>query len=41
MFLKFEGDKKMEVILSKEFLIEEDKKIKDEKILRKIGNGVG
>ena len=37
IFLPFEGDNRMAVILSKAFLLAEDKKIKDRTILSQIG----
>ena len=41
VFLPFEGDKILAVILSKAFLLAEDTKITDETILSQIGHGVG
>src|SRR5262249_25510872 len=38
VFLPFEGDSTLAVILSKAFMLAEDAKIKDETILRQIGN---
>ena len=37
VFLPFEGDATLSIILSKAFLLAEDKKIKDETITRQIG----
>jgi hypothetical protein len=39
VFLPFEGDATLSIILSKAFLLAEDKKIKDETITRQIGGG--
>jgi hypothetical protein len=38
LFLPFEGDNTLSVILSKAFLLAEDTKIKDESIMRQIKN---
>ena len=39
VFLPFEGDATLSIILSKAFLLAEDKKIRDETITRQIGRG--
>jgi hypothetical protein len=38
VFLPFEGDNTLSVILSKAFLLAEDEKIKDQSIIRQIKN---
>ena len=39
LFLPFEGDHMMSIILSKALLLADDRKIKDETIVRQIGRG--